>query len=213
MKPLDHVIRDGERLDDIVVNQGPTARGRDDAHNGASAGGVAPAPVSSSAGQPVSSGPASPMGSGTTSPLGAGGTSSHWAHARTPQHTGGPAHGVLRTGGGGEPYRYVEQFKSGEDGPGRWLKDNLPAGPGSGMTRAWTHVEGHAAGYMHQNGITQADLFTNRMPCDVGAAKTPHVLNKLLPAGSTLDVHFPADDGGTGVWRFIGGQPGWTELS
>ena len=45
------------------------------------------------------------------------------------------------------------------------MKDNLTGGKGSGLTRAWTHVEGHAAGLMHQNHTRQADLFINKIPC------------------------------------------------
>lgn len=100
---------------------------------------------------------------------------------------------------------------SGESGPGQWLKDNLPGGPGSGMTRAWTHVEGHAAGVMHKKQIMKAELFINKVPCGTGPAKCQYVLHKLLPQGAILDVHFPSDSGGVRTWRFTGGVKGWSE--
>lgn len=131
-----------------------------------------------------------------------------------PLYDGGKAQGVININGRETP------LISGEDGPGRWLVENLPGGPGSGLTRAWTHVEGHAAGLMHQtkspeqdSGRPQrADLFINKAPCDIGRAKCRHVLHKLLPHGSVLDVHFPNDRGGVSTWRFAGGTKGWSEL-
>ncbi len=115
--------------------------------------------------------------------------------------------GILRTSDGEVP------LSSGEDGPGRWLLDNHPGGPGSGRTRAWTHVEGHAASLMRQHHIRTAELFINQVPCGpTGAAKCRNVLYKLLPVGSTLDVHYPKDDGTVGTWRFVGGQRGWTVI-
>jgi hypothetical protein len=81
-----------------------------------------------------------------------------------PPYDGGKVRGILNTGDREVP------LISGEDGPGRWLIDNIPGGPGSGLTRAWTHVEGHAAGHMHQNDVQHADLFINKGPCDIGRA-------------------------------------------
>ena len=122
-----------------------------------------------------------------------------------PPYTGGKVEGVLRVAG------TERSLVSGEVGPGGWLKDNLPGGPGSGLTRAWTHVEGHAAGVMHQDGVTAAELFINKVPCATGAAKCRYVLGKLLPQGSVLDVHFPDESGGIRTWRFTGGVKGWSE--
>jgi hypothetical protein len=127
-------------------------------------------------------------------------------HPDVPPYDGGKVHDVLNTGDQNIP------LISGEDGPGRWLIDNLPGGPGSGLTRAWTHVEGHAAGHMHQHDIQRADLFINKIPCEIGRAKCRYVLHKLLPAGAVLDVHFP-DGTGVTTWRFVGGTKGWSELT
>jgi hypothetical protein len=127
-------------------------------------------------------------------------------HPDLPLYDGGKVQGILRIGDKEIP------LISGESGPGRWLKDNLPGGPGSGLTRAWTHVEGHTAGYMHQNGVQAAELFINKVPCETGAAKCRYVLNKLLPEGSFLDVRFPNDSGGVSTWRFMHGVERWLEL-
>lgn len=122
-----------------------------------------------------------------------------------PPYDGGKVRGVLELGGVEQP------LVSGENGPGRWLVDHLPGGPGSGLTRAWTHVEGHAAGLMRQHNATRADLYINKAPCDIGRAKCRYVLHKLLPAGAVLDVHFPDGSGGVSTWRFVGGRKGWSE--
>ncbi len=126
-------------------------------------------------------------------------------HPAVPLYTGGKVEGWLQTGGQGQ------HLVSGETGPGRWLKDNLPGGPGSGLTRAWTHVEGHSAGVMHQTGAQYAVLSINKIPCATGAAKCRYVLHKLLPGGAVLDVRFPNEFGGVTTWRFIGGVKGWSE--
>jgi hypothetical protein len=128
-------------------------------------------------------------------------------HPDVPPYDGGKVQGVLDTGGPETP------LISGEDGPGRWLVDNLPGGPGSGLTRAWTHVDGHDAGVMHQRSLKHADLYINKVPCDIGRAKCRYVLHKLLPPGSVLDVHFPNDSGGISTWRFTAVCKGWSELS
>lgn len=61
---------------------------------------------------------------------------------------------------------------SGAGMPGQWLKDTLPGGPGSGLTMATTHVEGHAAGLMRQRGARHAELHMNLPRADPGAART-----------------------------------------
>jgi hypothetical protein len=76
---------------------------------------------------------------------------------------------------------------------------------------AWTHVEGHTAGWMHQHHSTHADLYINKVPCEIGRAKCRYVVRKLLPPGSVLDVHFPIDQGTVSTWRFTAGRRGWSE--
>jgi len=127
-------------------------------------------------------------------------------HPHVPTYEGGPARGVMRVGKTDIP------LQSGENGPGRFLKENLAGGTGSGLTRAWTHVEGHTAGLMHEFNIKEAELFINKVPCGVGAAKCRFVLNKLLPEGSSLLVHFPGEEGGVTTWLFQHGVPKWTPV-
>ena len=97
---------------------------------------------------------------------------------------------------------------SGAPGPGQALK-NLPGGPGSGLNaQIPTHVEGHAAGFMHTENITDADLFINKAPCATGAM-CRYNLGKILPPGSTLRVHFFNDSGTLTTWTFHGGVKGF----
>jgi len=123
-----------------------------------------------------------------------------------PFQKGGHAQGILRVGDLEVP------LQSGNNGPGRWFLENIEGGPGSGRTFAWRHVEGHTAGVMNEYAVKDADLFINKAPCGdpPGAANCRFVLNKLLPEGSTLRVHFPSDDGSVTVWTFKAGVPRWT---
>lgn len=129
-------------------------------------------------------------------------------HPDLPRYVEGTrCQGVLRIGD------TEHHLSSGTTGPGRWLVENLPGGPGSGLTFAWKHVEGHAAALMRQHDINHAELFLNLQPCGPeGPAKCRVVLHKLIPPNATLDVRFPRDDGTTGLWRFHGGTKNWSEL-
>lgn len=124
-----------------------------------------------------------------------------------PPEQGAKTYGVLRVGNLEVP------LISGEQGPGIWLRENLPTGPGSGNTRAWTHVEGHAAAIMRKYDVQNAELFINYEPCSTGPAKCANVLYKLLPPGARLTVNF-LDANGTGVhtWQFEGGRPGYVVI-
>jgi nucleic acid/nucleotide deaminase of polymorphic system toxin len=124
-------------------------------------------------------------------------------HPNVPPYDGPPLRGILRVGNVEVP------LKSSETGPGTWLTDNLEGGVGSGLTRAWTHVEGHAVGLMNEFGIKDADLYISKPPCGPSPANCRFVLYKLLPEGATLRVHFPAGDGTVVQWTFTGGVPGW----
>lgn len=125
-------------------------------------------------------------------------------HPNVPSYTGGKTKGVFKNG------KLEVPLESGETGPGKWIFDNLPGGPGSGKTRAWTHVEGHAAGIMHKHGIKEAELFINQRPCKLGAAKCQFVISKLLPPDGKLAVHFLKEDGiSVGIGIFESGVPGF----
>ena len=129
-------------------------------------------------------------------------------HPHVPEYVPkGPTRGVFEAGGQTVPLR------SQRDGPGEWFHqgDNFPGGKDSGRTFATTHVEGHAAAIMRQEGIMDADVFINRDtgPC-ASAGSCRFVLHKLIPEGSTMRVHFPDPAGGVSTWTFTGGVPGWT---
>jgi hypothetical protein len=101
-------------------------------------------------------------------------------------------------------------LKSGGGPPGNWLVQNLQGGAGSGLNATIaTHVEGHAAAIMHKHCIMDADLYINQAPCP-RSAQCRFNLHKVLPAGSTLRVHFLEADGTTvSCWKFVAGQPRW----
>jgi hypothetical protein len=90
-------------------------------------------------------------------------------------------------------------LRSGYDGPA----DQLPR-PRPGMhNRIASHVEAHAAATMRLNGLKEATLYINRIPCqDVGRSPGCHfMLERMLPEGAKLTVHGP--DGFKWVYRGI----------
>ena len=83
-------------------------------------------------------------------------------HPRVPKYVEDEkCQGVLSFGGEEVP------LESGESGPGRWIRDNFPGGPGSGKTFEWKHVEGHAAS-VRQRDIKRAEPYVNLEPCGLG---------------------------------------------
>jgi RHS repeat-associated protein len=95
---------------------------------------------------------------------------------------GGKTTGVLRTDASGTN---DVAFQSGVDGPAR----SMPKGaPGYDlMTR--THVEGHAAAWMTQNGLSDATLYINNPKiCDSCQTFLP----RMLPPGANLTVVLPS---------------------
>jgi RHS repeat-associated protein len=92
----------------------------------------------------------------------------------------GPTSGVLCDKNG-------NQFSliSGQNGPAQ----NAQKGPGSGFDRyTSTHVEGHAAALMDQQGINQATLYINN---PVICPNCNHNLPSMLPSGASLTVVLP----------------------
>jgi hypothetical protein len=71
-----------------------------------------------------------------------------------------------------------------------------------GFTRTnRTHVEAHAAAYLHLNPhIREATVYQNNKPCAVPAGCDRN-LHKMLPPGSTLNVYAP-----NGFWRIYRGR-------
>ena len=88
---------------------------------------------------------------------------------------------------------------SGEFG-GPWggtHRGNIPRGSGYGFTSGGpsqgniaTHVEGHAAAIMHQQGLRNATLVIEKDPCNICSRN----LMNALPAGSTLRVISPSGE-------------------
>jgi hypothetical protein len=94
--------------------------------------------------------------------------------------------GVLRTSIGDVP------LSSGWAGP----SSAIPRGsPGFDIVSK-SHVEGHAAALMRQEGIKEATLFINNAPCRSCVPNLP----RMLPSGATLNVVLP--DGS--IARYVG---------
>jgi len=127
-------------------------------------------------------------------------------HPNVPEwKIGDPCRGVMEVDGA------KISLQSGGSGPGEYLK-TLPGGKGTGLNaQIPTHVEGHAASIMRQEGITSAELYINKPPCNTGAMCRFN-LSRILPEGSTLTVHFPDIAGNEVIWQFKGGTPKWIEF-
>jgi hypothetical protein len=77
--------------------------------------------------------------------------------------------------------------------------------PGRNSTNFF-HVEAHAAQIMRTEGLDEASLFINKVPCSVGpgcANNLPH----MLPEGATLYVYGP--DGYVFPFRGLPDPPGY----
>jgi hypothetical protein len=91
---------------------------------------------------------------------------------------GGKTSGVLRTPSGDVPLR------SGWEGPA----SSVPKGTSGFDIVTRTHVEGHAAAYMRQHGLTEATVYINNPAICPSCTK---LLERMLPKGSTLNVVLP----------------------
>ncbi len=93
---------------------------------------------------------------------------------------GAKTSGVLRTPSGDRP------LVSGYKGPSASLE-----GPTPGMNyRIKAHVEAHAAAIMRQEGLQDATLYINRVPCP-GTTGCGAMLPRMLPGGARLRVVGP----------------------
>ena len=106
-----------------------------------------------------------------------------------PEFIGGKTSGVLRTANGDIP------LQSGWNGPAQ----AIPKGTSGFDIVTRTHVEGHAAALMRQQGITDSTLNINNPAICVSCTK---LLPRMLPIDSTLVVVLPD---GTPV-MFLGGH-------
>lgn len=96
-----------------------------------------------------------------------------------PAYGGGKTSGVLVRPDGSEV-----PLQSGRSGPALDLPKPRPGMNG----RIVTHVEAHAAAIMRTEGLQDATLWINRMPCpeDNGCLVN---LSRMVPTGSTLNVY------------------------
>ena len=101
-----------------------------------------------------------------------------------PVYSGGKTSGVLVRPGGGETW-----LQSGIDGPSR----GVTGVPGM-HNRIKTHVEAHAAVLMRREGLREATLYINRVPCPTNDPRSPGCfdnLPRMLPEGARLRVIGP----------------------
>jgi len=115
---------------------------------------------------------------------GGGGRALEQAAAETaptlPAYAGGKTAGVLRTAAGDTP------LLSGYKGPSATMPRGTPGMNGN----IKSHVEAHAAAIMRQQGIQEATLYINRVPC-AGANGCGAMLPRMLPEGARLRVLGP----------------------
>jgi hypothetical protein len=91
----------------------------------------------------------------------------------------------------------------GRGGPGRtnsssrstrevgWpARIRLPALTQLALSWKEAHVEAHAASFMRQQGIDEATLYINRIPCP-GKTGCDAMLSRMLPPGARLHVRGP----------------------
>jgi SCP1.201-like deaminase len=103
-----------------------------------------------------------------------------------PAYAGGKTQGVFESAG-----REPLALKSGYDGP----TAQLPKTGNPGMNNHLrAHVEAQAAAEMRLNGIREAELYLNRIPCLNPASASNScelMLERMLPEGAKLTVHGP----------------------
>jgi SCP1.201-like deaminase len=97
----------------------------------------------------------------------------------------GGARGIFTHSGGDDL-----PLKSGYDGPSKQLPTDTPI-PGM-HNNIKSHVEAHAAATMRLEGIKEATLYINRIPCTDKVPPGCHfMLERMLPEGAKLTVHGP----------------------
>jgi RHS repeat-associated protein len=95
-----------------------------------------------------------------------------------------PAYGGKKTSGVLERAEKTEvDLQSGRDGPALDLPKPRPGMNG----RIVTHVEAHATAVMRIDGLDDATLYINRMPC-TAANGCKAMLTRMVPTGATLTI-------------------------
>ena len=106
------------------------------------------------------------------------------AVAALPEYTGGKVAGMLHV-----PGEVSQPLLSGVAGPSQAVRGlGLPGFNGNQLM----HVEGHAAASMRTNGVSNAVLDINKVPCVAGrGGGCTGLLPRMLPEGATLRVRGP----------------------
>ncbi len=97
--------------------------------------------------------------------------------SRLPAYAGGKTQGILQAGS-----KEIDLI-SGWGGPAA----QLPRGSAGFDIVTKSHVEGHAAAIMRMEGLEQATLYINQVPC----ASCARLLPRMLPQGAELTIHGP----------------------
>ena len=104
-----------------------------------------------------------------------------------PAYAGGKTSGVLVRPDGTEV-----PLESGYNGPALDLPKPRPGMNGNIVS----HVEAHASAIMRNDGLNEAFLYINRMPCP-GVNGCLQNLSRMVPSGSTLNIYvMPQGSGG-----------------
>ncbi len=105
-------------------------------------------------------------------------------------YSGGKTSGVLVRSNGSQV-----ELQSGMDGPALDLPKPRPGMNGNIVG----HVEAHAAAIMRSEGLQDATLWINRMPCGGGNGCMLNI-SRMLPSGSTLNIYV-MPDGSAGAFE------------
>lgn len=99
------------------------------------------------------------------------------ALSRLPAYSGGKTQGILQAGS-----KEID-LVSGWSGSA----SQLPRGSAGFDIVTKSHVEGHAPALMRMEGLEQATLYINRVPC----ASCARLLPRMLPEGAELTIYGP----------------------
>jgi hypothetical protein len=115
-----------------------------------------------------------------TGPVNAGGIVAPRPVPSLPKYDGGKTSGVLRFGESDVP------LLSGYKGPSASMPKGTPGMNGN----IKSHVEAHASAIMREQGLSEATLYINRIPCP-GKTGCDAMLPRMLPEGARLRVIGP----------------------
>jgi hypothetical protein len=100
--------------------------------------------------------------------------------SRLPAYSGGKTQGIFDSGSS------QVDLISGYKGPSA----SMPRGTPGMNSHTKAHVEAHSAALMRQQGLKDATLYINQVPC-TGRNGCDVLLPRLLPEGAQLHVYGP----------------------